>query len=137
MAGRSEIQVDLAVKKTTGSPSWDQGTLFVPANPVHLREAYRGYSPRRVHERFMRKRIAIAALIGATVGAGWVMVLDSGHSPDSSLASAWNAIMWASCPSIGALRTAWWLVPLLNSIFYALIASLVVFVRKFIRPFAK
>ena len=107
------------------------------ANTVHLREAYRGFSLRRVHERFMRKRIAIAALIGATVGAGWVMVLDAGRSPDSSLASAWNAIMWASCPSIGALRTAWWLVPLLNSIFYALIALFVLFVRKFIRPFAK
>ena len=85
----------------------------------------------------MRKRIAIAALIGATVGAGWVMVLDAGRGPDSSLASAWNAIMWASCPSIGAIRTAWWLVPLLNGIFYALIALLVLFVRKFIRPFAK
>ena len=85
----------------------------------------------------MKKRIAIAALIGATVGAGWVMVLDAGHSSNSSLASGWNAIMWASCPSIGAIRTAWWLVPLLNSILYAVIALLVLFVRKFIRPFAK
>jgi hypothetical protein len=85
----------------------------------------------------MKKRIAMAALIGATVGAGWVMALGAAHSPSSSLTSAWNAIMWASCPAVAAIRAAWWLVPLLNSIFYAVIALLVLFVRKFIRPFAK
>jgi len=85
----------------------------------------------------MKLRIAMAAVIGATVGAGWVMVLGAGHSPNSSLTSVWNAIMWASCPAIGAIRAAWWLVPLLNSILYAMIALLVLFVRKFIRPFAK
>ena len=83
----------------------------------------------------MKKRIAMAAVIGATVGAGWVMALGAGHSSDSSL--AWSAIMWASCPVIAAIRAAWWLVPLLNSILYAVIAVLVLFVRKFIRPFAK
>jgi hypothetical protein len=85
----------------------------------------------------MKKRIAMAAVIGATVGAGWVMVLDAGRNSDSPLASGWNAIMWASCPAIGAIRAAWWLVPLLNGILYAVIALLVLFVRKFIRPFAK
>jgi hypothetical protein len=85
----------------------------------------------------MKKRIAMAALLGATVGAAWVLALGAGRSSDSSLTSAWSAIMWASCPSIGAIRAAWWLVPLLNGIFYALIALLVLFVRKFIRPFAK
>lgn len=81
----------------------------------------------------MKKRIAMAAVIGATVGAGWVMVL----GPHSSLASSWSAIMWASCPAIGAIGAAWWLVPLLNGILYAVIALMVLFVRKFIRPFAK
>jgi hypothetical protein len=85
----------------------------------------------------MKKRIAMAAVIGAAVGAGWVMALGAGHSSDSSLASAWNAIMWASCPAIGAIRAAWWLVPLLNGILYAVIALLILFVRKFLRPFAK
>jgi phosphate/sulfate permease len=81
----------------------------------------------------MKKRITTAVVIGATVGAGWVMALGAGHSS----ASVWNAIMWASCPAIGAIRAAWWLVPLLNGILYGLIALLVLFVRKFIRPFAK
>ncbi len=45
--------------------------------------------------------------------------------------------MWASCPAIGAIGAAWWLVPLLNGILYAVIALMVLFVRKFIRPFAK
>jgi phosphate/sulfate permease len=85
----------------------------------------------------MKMRITMAAVIGATVGAGWVMALGAGHSTDSSLASAWNAIMWASCPAIGAIRAAWWLVPLLNGILYGVIALFVLFVRKFIRPFAK
>jgi hypothetical protein len=84
----------------------------------------------------MKKRVAMAALIGATVGAGWVVVLGAGYGTKSSLPSAWNAIMWASCPSIGVVRTAWWLVTLLNSILYAVIALFVLFVRKFIRPFA-
>jgi hypothetical protein len=85
----------------------------------------------------MKKRIAIAAFIGATLGAVWVMVLGLGHGPNSSLTSAWNAIMWMSCPALGAMRAAWWLVPLLNGILYAVIALLFLFVRKFLRPFAK
>jgi hypothetical protein len=137
MAGRSETQIDSAVKRRPGVPTWDRGTLFGQANPIHVREAYWVSSPQRVQERSMKKRIAMAALIGAAVGAGWVLVLDAGHIPGSSLTSAWNAIMWASCPSIGAIRAAWWLVPLLNSILYAVIGLLVLFVRKFIRPFAK
>jgi hypothetical protein len=85
----------------------------------------------------MKNGIAMAALIGAAIGAVWVMVLGVGHSPNSSLTSAWNAIMWMSCPAIAAIRAAWWLVPLLNSILYAVIALLFLFVRKFLRPFAK
>jgi hypothetical protein len=85
----------------------------------------------------MKKRIAMAAVIGAAVGAGWATVLGAGHSADSSLTPPWNAIMWATCPAIGALRAAWWLVPPLNSILYAVIGLLVLFVRKFLRPFAK
>jgi hypothetical protein len=85
----------------------------------------------------MRKRIATAALIGAIVGALWVLVLGRGHSSEPALASGWNAMMWATCPAIGTIRATWWLVPVLNSIFYTAIALLVVFVRKFIRPFAK
>ena len=81
----------------------------------------------------MKKRIAMSGVIGATVGAGWVVLLGAGHSLNSS----WNAIMWGSCPAIGAIGAAWWLVPLLNSILYAVVALLVLFVRKFIRPFAK
>ncbi len=137
MAGRSEIQVDLAVKRRPGSPTWDQGTLFSSADPLHLGETYWASGPRRQQERSMKKRIAMAALIGATVGAVWVMVLGAGHSPNSSLASGWNAIMWASCPSVAAIRAAWWMVPLLNALLYAVIAVVVLFVRKFIRPFAR
>ncbi len=134
MAGRSEIPIDLAAKRRPGFPTWDRGTLLGPANPV--RETYWASSPHRMQERSMKKRISTAALIGAIVGVSWVMVLNAG-SPNSSLASAWTALMWASCPSIGAIRAAWWLVPLLNSILYAVIALLILFVRKFIRPFAK
>jgi hypothetical protein len=118
-------------------PTWDQGTLLGPVNPVHLRDTYWKASPRRVLERCMKKRIATAALIGAIVGALWVMVLGEGHSSGPSSASVWNAMMWATCPAIGTIRATWWLVPVLNSILYAAIALLVLFVRKFIRPFAK
>jgi hypothetical protein len=45
--------------------------------------------------------------------------------------------MWASCPPAGVIRTAWWLVPILNGVLYAGIAVLIQFFRKFIRPFAK
>src|SRR5277367_2467092 len=132
MAGRSEIRLDSAVKRRPGVPTWDQGTLLGPVNPVHLRDTYWKASPRRVLGRCMKKRIATAALIGAVVGALWVMVLGGGHSSGPSLASVWNAMMWATCPAIGTIRAAWWLVPVLNSILYAAIALLVLFVRKFI-----
>ncbi len=79
----------------------------------------------------------MAAVIGATVGAGWVGVLSVGRSPGWSLTSPWHAIMWASCPAIGVIETAWWLVPILNSLLYAVIALLILFFCKFIRPFAK
>jgi hypothetical protein len=137
MAERSGIQVDSAVKRRQGPQLWTGG-LSLSQQTQYACEKHTGeFSPRRVQERSMKMRIALAALIGATVGAVWVMVLSAGHTSDASLAAAWNAIMWASCPSIGAVRAAWWLVPLLNGIFYALIALLVVFVRKFLRPFAK
>jgi hypothetical protein len=85
----------------------------------------------------MKKRIAMAAVLGATVGVGWVMVLGAVVNPGSSLTSPWKAIMWASCPPVGVIRTAWWLVPILNGVLYAGIAVLIQFFRKFIRPFAK
>jgi hypothetical protein len=85
----------------------------------------------------MKKRIAMAAVLGATVGVGWVMVLGAVGNPGSSLTSPWNAIMWGSCPPVGVIRTAWWLVPLLNGVLYAGIAVFIQFFRKFIRPFAR
>jgi hypothetical protein len=85
----------------------------------------------------MKKRIAMAAVLGATVGVGWVMVLIAMGYPGSSLTSPWNEIMWTSCPPVGAIRTAWWLVPILNGVLYSGIAVLIQFFRKFIRPFAK
>jgi hypothetical protein len=85
----------------------------------------------------MKKHIAMAALLGATVGVGWLMVLGAVGNLGSSLTPPWNAIMWVSCPPAGVLRTAWWLVPILNGVLYAGIAVLIQFFRKFIRPFAK
>ncbi len=54
----------------------------------------------------------------------------------SPLRPPWNAIMWASCPPIEAVQTAWWLVPIRNRLLYAGIAVSTQFFRKFIRPFA-
>jgi hypothetical protein len=84
----------------------------------------------------MKKRIAMAALIGVSIGVCWVMILGAVLNSYSPLRAPWNAIMWASCPSVCAIRTAWWLVPLLNGILYAGVAVSIQFLRKFIRPFA-
>jgi len=84
----------------------------------------------------MKKRIAMVALIGVSVGVCWVMVLGALFNFYSPLRPPWNAIMWASCPPIHAIQTAWWLVPILNGLLYAGIALSTQFLRKFIRPFA-
>jgi hypothetical protein len=106
-------------------------------NPVHVPRATWGGSAGEVRHLYMKKRIAMAALLGATVGVGWVVVLGAVGNAGSSLASLWSVIMWASCPPAGAIRTDWWLVPVLNGVLYAGLAVLIQFFRKFIRPFAK
>jgi hypothetical protein len=106
-------------------------------NPIHVPRATWGGSDAGVQQLYMKKHLAMAALLGATVGVGWLMVLGAVGNLGSSLALPWNAIMWVSCPPAGVLRTAWWLVPILNGVLYAGIAVLIQFFRKFIRPFAK
>jgi hypothetical protein len=85
----------------------------------------------------MKKPITIVAAIGVSVGLFWVYVLDAVLDPYTPLKPAWTTIMWASCPPIRAIRTAWWLVPFLNGILYAAIAVSIQFLRQFIFPFAK
>ena len=85
----------------------------------------------------MKKAITIAAVIGVNVGIFWVSIVAAGPSIYSPLTPVWTAIMWTSCPPIAAIRTAWWLVPILNGILYAVIAVSIQFLRRFIFPFAK
>jgi hypothetical protein len=85
----------------------------------------------------MKKAITIAAVIGVNVGFFWVSVVGAVLNLYAPFTPAWNVIMWASCPPIQAIRTAWWLVPILNGILYAVIAVSIQFLRRFIFPFAK
>jgi hypothetical protein len=85
----------------------------------------------------MKKRIAMVALVGVSVGVCWVTALGVLFNFYAPLTPLWNAIMWASCPPIEAIRTAWWLVPILNGLLYAGIALSTQFFCKFIRPFAR
>jgi hypothetical protein len=85
----------------------------------------------------MKKRIAMVALVGVSVGVCWVTALGVLYNFYAPLTPLWNAIMWASCPPIEAVRTAWWLVPILNGLLYAGIAVSTQFFCKFIRPFAR
>jgi hypothetical protein len=85
----------------------------------------------------MKKTITIAAVIGVTVGIFWVSVVGAVLNPYTPLTPVWTAIMWASCPPILAIRTAWWLIPVLNGILYVGIAASIQFLRRFIIPFAK
>ncbi len=85
----------------------------------------------------MKKTIAIAAVIGVSVGFFWVSVVDAVFNLYTPFTPVWAAIMWASCPPILAIRTALWLVPFLNGILYVVIAVLIQFLRRFIVPFAK
>jgi hypothetical protein len=85
----------------------------------------------------MKKAITIAAVIGVNVGIFWVSVVGAVLNLYAPFTPVWNVIMWASCPPILAIRTAWWLVPILNGILYVVIAVSVQFLRRFIFPFAK
>jgi hypothetical protein len=85
----------------------------------------------------MKKAITIAAVIGVNVGIFWVSIVAARPSIYTPLTPVWTAIMWASCPPIAAMRTAWWLVPILNGILYVVVVGSVRFLRRFIVPFAK
>ncbi len=84
----------------------------------------------------MKKRIATVAFIGVSIGVCWVMILGAVVHLYLPLHGPWYAIMLASCPPIWAIRTAWWLVPILNGLLYAVIALSIQFFYKFLRPFA-
>ena len=85
----------------------------------------------------MQKSILMAALTGIAVGVFWIKAPAAVFHSYAPLPSPWNAMMWASCPTIWAFQTPAWLVALLNGILYAAIALSIQFLRNFLRPFAR
>jgi hypothetical protein len=96
-----------------------------------------GFHAQEVRPRHrMKKTVTIAAVIGVNVGIFWVSVVGAVLNLYEPLRPLWTATMWVSCPPILAIRTAWWLVPVLNGILYVGIAASIQFLRRFIIPFA-
>ncbi len=89
-----------------------------------------------VNSASMRKIVTIAGAIGLNVGMCWALMLDPAAASHRALTPFWTAILWTSCPSIVAIRIAWWIVPILNAILYAAIALAIHVVRTYLRPFA-
>jgi hypothetical protein len=65
----------------------------------------------------------LVGLLGALAGMFWVYVVAAAMNLYTTLTPGWTAAMYVTCPVIRIINWGWWLVPLLNGAFYALVLT--------------